>query len=51
MRHKTISQMTDDELDALHDKLDLVRGLLKSLQAHPENIADRVARALEVIDG
>ena len=50
MRHKTISQMTDDELDALYDQLDLVRGILKSLQLHPANSAERVRKALEVID-
>ena len=50
MRRQRLDLMTDPELDALYDKLDLVRGILRSLQAHPEHIEARLARALEVID-
>lgn len=50
MRRKTVSQMTDLELDALYDQLDLVRGILRSLQLYPRDVEARVARALEVID-
>lgn len=46
-----VSQLTDDELDDLYDKLDLIRGILRSLQLYPENVEEGVARALEVIDG
>ena len=46
-----VSQLTDDELDALYDRLDLVRGILRSLQLHPADIEARLVKALEVIDG
>ena len=48
---KTISELTDPELDGLYDQLDLVRGILRSLQLHPANSAERVAKALAVVDG
>ena len=48
-RRKMVSQMTDDELDALYDQLDLVRGILRSLRQHPEDIEERVARGLDAL--